>query len=157
MPQIPHPYFADIDTDALEDDVDVCWEAELPVNGDEVTALLWAQQGATALPELDAFATFLQQVETADKSARAALLQCLEQDRSFIDFHVQEIEGANYPDQPEAFVRAMQLVNIGLWAVPSARDTPIVMDYMLDPEHSDQILAVCFHADGTLGDVCWES
>ena len=54
----------------------------------------------------------------------------------------------------------MQLTNIGLWASnPNDDDEaePIVMDYNIDPERSDQILAVKLDLGGKIIGIDWES
>ena len=53
------------------------------------------------------------------------------------------------------FVRAMQLNNISLWC--SNEDAPIVLDYRIDAQGSDQILAVKCDAQGQITDINWES
>jgi len=50
----------------------------------------------------------------------------------------------------------MQLTNIGLWA-ETEPDGQVVLDYQIDPKHSDQILAVKLTANGALVSVDWES
>ena len=55
----------------------------------------------------------------------------------------------------------MQLRSISLWC-PSydeeeEDDSEVVFDYRIDPETSDQILAVKFDAQGKLELIAWES
>ena len=49
----------------------------------------------------------------------------------------------------------MQLNNISLWC--SNEDAPIVLDYRIDAQGSDQILAVKCDAQGQITDINWES
>ena len=53
------------------------------------------------------------------------------------------------------FVAALQLSNISLWC--SHDDGPVVLDYRLDPEGNDQILAVKCDAQGNITEIVWES
>jgi hypothetical protein len=51
------------------------------------------------------------------------------------------------------FVRAMQLQGINFWH----GDAKYVVDYVIDPEHSNQILAVKIGLGDEVLDVAWES
>ena len=109
---------------------------------------------------LDAFAAFLAQLDEADQTARTAIAAYLAEDSEYISLHAEEIEDAAYPQEPAAFAQAMQLTNIGLWASnPNDDDEaePIVMDYNIDPERSDQILAVKIDLGGKMIGIDWES
>ena len=65
-----------------------------------------------------------------------------------------EAEGTSQVDA-HAFVSAMRLTNIGLWF--TVEGSPVVLDYRLDPEASDQILAVKCDAQGQVVSIDWES
>ena len=87
------------------------------------------------------------------------------EDGEYIAVHAEEIKDAEYPQEPAAFAQAMRLTNIGLWASDPDEDDedgggqaePIVMDYNIDPERSDQLLAVKFDLDGKITGIDWES
>lgn len=171
---VRHSYFQTLSTDDFDGDIDVCWEQELPVGGGSVRVALWAGSDADlTAAALDAFAAFLARLDEADQAARAAIAAYLAEDGEYISLHEEEIEDAEYPQEPAAFAQAMRLTNIGLWASdPDAEDDeneddenedgggqaePIVMDYNIDPERSDQLLAVKFGLDGKITGVDWES
>ncbi|MEG0053228.1 MAG: DUF2004 domain-containing protein [Comamonas sp.] len=174
MAQINHTYFGPLNTDKLQD-TDVVWEAHLPLAGREVEAWLWAapQQELNSML-LGAFATTLNNLPTLDARARAALLTYLQEDSDFIAFHVdlaQEenaqgleatqilIAHAQSAGQTSVdaldFVGLLTLHSMGLWC--SSEGAPLVLDYRIDPEGSDQILAVKCDATGRITDISWES
>ncbi|WP_455228077.1 DUF2004 domain-containing protein [Kingella denitrificans] len=164
---VRHGYFQTLSTDDFDGDIDVCWEQELPVGGGSVRVALWAGSDADlTAAALDAFAAFLARLDEADQAARATIAAYLVEDGEYISLHEEEIEDAEYPQEPAAFAQAMRLTNIGLWASdPDAEDDedgddlaePIVMDYNIDPERSDQLLAVKFGLDGKITGIDWES
>jgi hypothetical protein len=159
---VQHSYFQTLSTDGFDGDIDVCWEQELPVGGSSPRVALWAGSDADlTAATLDAFAAFLARLNEADQAARAAIAAYLVEDGEYISLHAEEIEDAAYPQEPAAFAQAMQLTNIGLWASnPNGGDgeaEPIVMDYNIDPERSDQILAVKIDLGGKMIGIDWES
>ena len=148
MATLNHPYFGLLDSDALADEVDVLWERGVDVNGHSVSAQLWAAAEA----ELDA--------SKLDQRARAALQDYLADDDSYLTHHREEMDGGDeLPDTPAAFVAAMTLHSIGLWHQDPFDEGsgPLVLDYMIDPDNSDEILAVSVAADGEITGINWES
>lgn len=132
---VSHPYFETLSAGSPENGPDVCWERELPVNGDTVEVCLWTGGDDELTAEkLDAFAAFLARLEEADKMARAAIAEYLTEDGEYLNFHITEIEDADYPDNPEEFARAMRLESISLWTEELPNCDSIVMDYMIDRE-----------------------
>ena len=160
MPAFNHPYFGLLDSDAIEDDVDVLWESEADVAGRSVEIQIWARQGAEAdAAELDQFAERLQNLAELDRRARAALVRYLQDDGEYISLHREEMEGGDaLPAEPAVFADAMTLYGIALWHQdPFGEGDALVLDYMIDPERSDQILAVSCTAAGDITGVNWES
>lgn len=160
MPSLNHPYFGELDTDALEDEVDVLWENETDLNGQPIRTNLWAAaQAEPDAAEPDQFAERLQNLAELDSRARAALQAYLEKDNIYITRHREEMEGGDaLPDTPAAFVAAMTLHSIALWHQdPYKEGSPLVPDYMIDPDNSDEILAVSVAADGEIQEISWES
>ena len=53
----------------------------------------------------------------------------------------------------------MTLHSIGLWHQDPFDEGsgPLVLDYMIDPDNSDEILAVSVAADGEITEINWES
>ena len=49
----------------------------------------------------------------------------------------------------------MKINNVGLWYCLSKAE--ITVDYMIDPDQSDEILAVRFNLDGSFSSIAWES
>jgi hypothetical protein len=166
MSQIDHAYFGALDTDAL-DGVDVIWESDLSLDGTALDVQLWASPGMLLdAPMLDAFAALLGDLPSVDARARQQLKQYLEQDRFYIEHHVEQLAGTPVIDTlaPDGnfaavdigtFVAAMALIGVALW--PDDPGAPVVMDYMIDQENSDEILAVQLAADGQFTAIAWES
>ncbi|MEG0920035.1 MAG: DUF2004 domain-containing protein [Comamonas sp.] len=155
-----HPYFGDLDT-SDQDGTDVIWERDLELAGQPVDVALWANENQVLDPaQLDAFALLLEDLPELDAKARGFLTVELNEDDDFIAYHTDEVENfpalaAIAPDGEisiDEFVRALRLCNIGLWC-----DGTVVMDYQIDPDHSDQILAVKLDMQGGLKEVAWES
>ena len=174
MNTLTHPYFGPLSTAALQD-TDVIWEVPQNLNGQSIETWLWADP-ATSLDAalLDDFASTLGQLTQLDQNARTALVKHLQQEPDFIN-HLTEaaseddaqglptvqtlLKQAKAAGQAQIaaadFVAAMQLQNISLWC--SHDDEPVVLDYRLDPEGNDQILAVKCDAQGNITEIAWES
>lgn len=166
MAKVVHPFFGELVTDALSGQA-VIWADDYVVDGRGFEVALWAS-GESALDRrlLDGLAAFLQDLPASDAKARVALTAHLEEDRTFVEHHLERMQdspvierlsaGREASEVPvAAFVSALCLENIGLWLDASA--APVVMDYMLDPEESDEILAVKTSLDGTVLAIDWES
>lgn len=154
-----HPYFGSLSTADL-DDFDVIWERELPLGPLTVETALWADADTPlATATLDDFATLLGRLPEVDGQARAALTTYLTAEDSYLTFHVQEMEGGDQlPTDPAAFAAAMVLHHVGLWlADPDKEEPGVVLDYLIDPEHTDEILAVKLTPSGEHLTVAWES
>ena len=70
-----------------------------------------------------------------------------------MDFHIDELE-LEVPTTDD-FVTAMKINNVGIWYCLSKAE--IIVDYMIDPDQSDEILAVRFNLDGSFSSIAWES
>lgn len=168
MKAIEHACFGRVDTSAL-DGAEVVWESTARLGDGEVEVQLWA--GPSSEPdaeELDACAACVTDLPALDTAARTALRRYLHEDRSFIDFHVEELEdsetvarlvrdSAGEAVGVDSFVAAMRLSGVGLWLSGLSDGPPVVLDYTFDPDLSDQILAVKSTRDGTVVSVDWES
>jgi hypothetical protein len=180
MKMIHHHYFGDLHCPSASKDAiwvgdlrcpdastDVIWERELNLGDAHVEVWLWMDPIESFDPiRLDAFAALLVDLNTLDASARDHLKTYLEADRSFIDDHVEALnetgviakliqDADEEPIEADRFVAAMQLSRIGLWIGMSS--SPVVMDYVIDSEHSDQILAVKTTENGSVVSIDWES
>ena len=91
-----------------------------------------------------------------DEKARKALKAYLEEDSEYLDFHAEELE--NIPENVDDFVAEMQIETIGLWySIYESSIGEVIIDYMIRPEESDEILAVKFGLDGEILAIDWES
>ncbi|WP_253677870.1 DUF2004 domain-containing protein [Treponema sp. OMZ 788] len=140
----------------LEDEIDfsndviVLWEEEI----NEINTTLWYGKGSPITTELlDAFAKFVTDFKDNDKKARLALEEYLSEDDEYIVFHREEIE-LDVPEDVKEFTKEMKVTNIGLWI---DGENSIIVDYMIDPEESDEILAVKFDSNLEFVDIAWES
>lgn len=169
MSKLKHLYFGLLDTDTLKK-VDVIWERSFSLNGATFDVSLWAGDTPGAPLDasiLDALAKVLQDLPALDIYARQQLAEMLEEDKSYIEYHTEELaedsetvsrlltDAESSGISAQAFAAAMRLTNIGMWLdVP---DAPIIMDYMIAPEDSDEILAVKLIAENQLVAIDWES
>ena len=158
-----HPYFGQID---LAPPDWVRWESAPIVNGKAVETLLWIESAQQwDIGALDHFAHRAQQLDTLDQQARSRLIDYLTLDDQYMGFHLDELSDgpgvaalvAAHGKQPTPaqFAQAMCLHNIGFWL--SSDGHQVVADYKIDPELSDEILAVKFKPDGDFIAVDWES
>ena len=162
METINHRFFGELDLkngldDGLEfsDDVIVLWEEE--VNG--INTTLWYAKSIKITTEmLDVFSNFLTNFGNNDEIARKALEAYLLEDSEYIDFHREEIE-LDLPEDVKEFVQCMKVTNIGFWIGGEDVDGEdiIIVDYMISPEESDEILAVKFNSNFEIMDISWES
>lgn len=157
MEKINHEFFKELDLEKglkgefdFGDDTIVLWEEE--ING--INTTLWYGKPAEITTEiLDAFAKFLADFKLNDEKARKALEKYLLEDSKYIVFHKEEIE-LDVPKDAKEFVGCMKVNNIGLWI---DGENTIIVDYMISPEESDEILAVRFNSNFEIMDISWES
>ena len=157
MEKINHEFFGELDLlngldDGLgfSDDVIVLWEEE--VNG--INTTLWYVKSIKITTEiLDVFSNFLTNFDNNDEIARKALEAYLLEDSEYIDFHREEIE-PDLPEDVKEFVQCMKVTDIGFWV---GGEDIIIVDYMISPEESDEILAVKFNSNFEIMDIAWES
>ena len=162
MEKINHEFFGELDLlngldDGLgfSDDVIVLWEEE--VNG--INTTLWYAKSINITTEmLDVFSNFLTNFGNNDEIARKALEAYLLEDSEYIDFHREEIE-PDLPEDVKEFVQCMKVTDIGFWVGGEDVDGEdiIIVDYMISPEESDEILAVKFNSNFEIMDIAWES
>ncbi len=157
MEKINHTFFGELDlVNGLEneidfgDDVIVLWEKEI----NEINISLWYDKAAgITIKTLDAFTKFITDFKQNDEKARLQLEKYLSEDNEYIVFHREEIE-LDLPEDPREFVQNMKVRNIGLW---TDEENTIIVDYMIAPGESDQILAVRFNDKLEFMDISWES
>ena len=156
MEKINHEFFGELDLNGLDDGIGfsngvvVLWEEE--VNG--INTTLWYDKSIKITTEmLDVFSNFLTNFDNNDEIARKALEAYLLKDSEYIDFHREDIE-LDLPEDVKEFVQCMKVTNIGFWA---DGENVIIVDYMISPEESDEILAVKFNSNFEIMDIAWES
>ena len=162
MEKINHEFFGELDLKnglddgfGFSDDVIVLWEEE--VNG--INTTLWYVKSIKITTEmLDVFSNFLTNFGNNDEIARKALEAYLLEDSEYIDFHREEIE-PDLPEDVKEFVQCMKVTDIGFWVGGEDVDGEdiIIVDYMISPEESDEILAVKFNSNFEIMDISWES
>lgn len=168
---ITHPFFGEFADQDLQGDAQVVWEKFLTVANKPVNVHIWVRNLTDFSQEkLDKIADFCQSLDKFDQLARQALLDELEQDDSYMTEHFNEIQPQI--DSPilakliaenatkSQFATTMQLESISIWLFQYESDDTertFIMDYKIDPELSDEILAVNFDINGKLVYVAWES
>ena len=154
MSKVNHGFFGEIDTakdvdEQFSDDVRVLWEEEY--NG--IMTTLWYENGCEFKVEvLDTFAEFLLNSENYFEKAKEALKCYLKEDDKYIVFHEEELE-LDISDEICEFVEQMKIEAISLWA----GENLISVDFMINPEESDQILCVKFNDGLEVESIDWES
>ena len=156
MKYIEHPYFGKLNTEGL-DDYDILWEENIPYKNGSVRVKFWfCGKDDLSVERLDSFEKFLKDFDAVDEKARKALKAYLEEEPEYLDFHAEELE--NIPENVDDFVAEMQIKSIGLWySIYEGSIGEVIIDYMIRPEESDQILAVNFSLDGEIVAIDWES
>ena len=156
MKHIKHAYFGELNTEGL-DDYDVLWEENIPYKNGSVIVYFWfCGKDDLFLERLDSFEKFLKGFDTVDEKSRKALKAYLEEDSEYLNFHAEELE--NIPENIDDFVTEMQIKTIGLWySIYEASTGEVIIDYMIRPEESDEILAVKYDLNEEILAIDWES
>ena len=156
MKHIKHTYFGELNTEEL-DGYDVLWEKEIPYKNTSVEVEFWfSGEDDLSVERLDSFEKFLKNFDAIDEKARKALKAYLEEDSEYLDFHAEELE--NIPENVDDFVAEMQIETIGLWySIYEASTGEVIIDYMIRPEESDEILAVKYDLNEEILAIDWES
>ena len=156
MKHLKHAYFGELNTEGL-DDYDVLWQGKIPYKNESVIVYFWFyEKDDLSSEKLNLFEKFLKNFDAIDEKSRKALKAYLEEDSEYLNVHVEELE--NIPENVDDFVAEMQIETIGLWYSTEEEDgVDVMVDYMIRPEESDQILAVNFSLDGEIRAIDWES
>ena len=156
MKHLKHAYFGDLNTEGL-DDYDVLWEEEIPYKNNAIRTTFWfCGEDNLSSERLNSFEKFLKEFDKIDEKSRKALKNYLEEDAEYLNFHVEELE--NIPENIDDFVAEMQIKSIGLWySIYEGSIGEVIIDYMIRPEESDEILAVKYNLDGEIVAINWES
>ena len=156
MKHLKHTYFGELNTEEL-DGYDVLWEKEIPYKNTSVEVEFWfSGEDDLSSERLNSFEKFLKNFDAMDEKARKALKAYLEEDSEYLDFHAEELE--NIPENVDDFVTEMQIKSIGLWySIYEGSIGEVIIDYMIRPEETDEILAVKYHLNGEILAIDWES
>lgn len=156
MKHLKHAYFGKLNTEGL-DDYDVLWEEEIPYKNNAIRTTFWfCGEDVLSSERLNSFENFLKGFDKIDEKSRKALKNYLEEDTEYLNFHVEELE--NIPENIDNFVAEMQIKSIGLWySIYEGSIGEVIIDYMIRPEESDEILAVKYNLDGEILAINWES
>ena len=156
MKHLKHAFFGELNTEGL-DDYDVLWEENIPYKNGNIIVFFWfCGKDDLSLERLDSFEKFLKDFDAIDGKARKALKTYLEEEPEYMNFHVEELE--NIPENVDDFVTEMQIKTIGLWYSTEEEDgVDVMVDYMIRPEESDEILAVKYDLNGEIRAIDWES
>ena len=156
MKHLKHAYFGELNTEGL-DDYDVLWEEEIPYKNNAIRTTFWfCGEDDLSSERLNSFENFLKEFDKIDEKSRKALKNYLEEDAEYLNFHVEELE--NIPENIDDFVAEMQIKSIGLWySIYEGSIGEVIIDYMIRPEESDEILAVKYDLNGEIRAIDWES
>ena len=156
MKHLKHAYFGELNTEGL-DDYDILWKGNIPYKNGSVRVKFWfCGKDDLSVERLDSFEKFLKNFDAMDEKARKALKAYLEEDSEYLDFHAEELE--NIPENVDDFVAEMQIETIGLWySIYEGSIGEVIIDYMIRPEETDEILAVKYHLNGEILAIDWES
>ena len=156
MKHIKHAYFGELNTEEL-DGYDVLWEENIPYKNGNIIVFFWfCGKDDLSVERLDSFEKFLKDFDAVDEKARKALKAYLEEEPEYLNFHAEELE--NIPENVDDFVTEMQIKTIGLWySIYEASTGEVIIDYMIRPEESDEILAVKYDLNGEISAIDWES
>ena len=156
MKHLKHAYFGELNTEELNG-YDVLWEKEIPYKNTSVQVEFWfCGEDDLSVERLNSFEKFLKNFDAMDEKARKALKAYLEEEPEYLNFHAEELE--NIPENVDDFVTEMQIKTIGLWySIYEASTGEVIIDYMIRPEESDEILAVKYDLNEEILAIDWES
>ena len=156
MKHLKHAFFGELNTEGL-DDYDVLWEKEIPYKNTSVEAVFWfCGEDDLSSERLDSFEKFLKDFDAVDEKVRKALKAYLEEDSEYLNVHVEELK--NIPENVDDFVAEMKVETIELWYTICERSIgEVIVNYMIRPEETDEILAVKYDLNGEILAIDWES
>ena len=156
MKHIKHAYFGELNTEEL-DGYDVLWEENIPYKNGNIIVFFWfCGKDDLSLERLDSFEKFLKNFDAIDEKSRKALKAYLEEDSEYLNVHVEELE--NIPENVDDFVAEMKVETIELWYTICERSIgEVIVNYMIRPEETDEILAVKYDLNEEILAIDWES
>ena len=156
MKHIKHAYFGELNTEGL-DDYDVLWQGKIPYKNESVIVYFWFyEKDDLSSEKLNLFEKFLKNFDAIDEKSRKALKAYLEEDSEYLNVHVEELE--NIPENVDDFVAEMKVETIELWYTICERSIgEVIVNYMIHPEETDEILAVKYDLNEEILAIDWES
>lgn len=154
MNKITHYFFGIIDVERgvdnnFDDDVIVIWED----NYKGILTTLWYDKSYNlTLSILDTFSKFLIDFEKYKNNALIALENYLKENNDYIIFHKEELE-INVPTNIHSFIENIKIDSISLWL----GENFISIDFMIDPDLSDEILCIKYNSCLEIENISWES
>ncbi|MEJ2578622.1 MAG: DUF2004 domain-containing protein [Kineosporiaceae bacterium] len=145
------------------------WESEVPFAGGTVELDITFNGSAMDRATLDGLAKYVTDLARFDGVARAAMRVDLDDEdsavRDYIDHHRGEkdlIRRVFDSDDgsaiaADAFLPALRLIRVGLYAGTEVSEHEAVLDYSIDPENVHYLVAVCFGEKGTVAEISMES
>ena len=151
MKYLEHPYFGKLNTEGL-DDYDILWEENIPYKNGTVSVGFWfCGKDNLSVERLDSFEKFLKDFDAIDGKARKALKAYIDENFEYFSSYLEKLE--NIPN----FVAEMQIKSVGLlYSIDEASTGEVIIDYMIHPEESYQVLAVKCSLEGKILAVDWE-
>lgn len=103
----------------------------------------------------------IDELDSREAAARAAIAAVMSDDElqpaKFWQFYRDEVDGFGDLAR-DAFVSTLVLVRVGFYpGKASDAASHIVLDFAVRGPNTDQLLVVKFRADGSLGEIAWES
>ncbi len=120
-----------------------------------------ADPSACTQAAIDAVDRAIDELDSREAAARAAITAVMGDDErqpaQFWQFYRDEVDGFGDLAR-DAFVSTLVLVRVGFYP-DEVSDTAshIVLDFAVRGPNTDQLLVAKFHADGSLGEIAWES
>lgn len=150
---IKHNYFWDLSTKKIDFTVTPTWVIYEKFLW-EIEVCIWADENQNLDEKsLDLASEFIKNFEKNLENYRKEIEKYLEEDSEYMDFHLEEFDDLNFPNEISNFVKIMQITSINIWL----QDNIITVDFMISKEYSDEILCLKFDIEWKLKDIAWES
>ncbi|OLF18555.1 DUF2004 domain-containing protein [Actinophytocola xanthii] len=158
MRTVVHEVFGEVEFDPENDEN--WWESEVELDGRTVGVSLLFEGSAVDEGLLDRVAPYVTNLPELARTARAAIRADLDSEVSevaeYVEHHleeasvVDEVFGGTTPDTEE-FVARLSLVRVGIHRVDDGTGYEAVLDYSIDPEATQYVLAVKFDGNEVTG------
>jgi hypothetical protein len=137
-------------------DVESEWSADIPWLSATIEVSLTFDGTAMDQPTLDRLAGYVVDLAAFDRDARAAMRAEADHEESTVRHYLEHHrDGSDV--SVEAFVGALRLGAVNLYAGTEISEHEAVFDYSIDPDSTQYLLAVGFDADGRVDRIDFES